>query len=284
MTRRKSWMLNIISSGSKVRKFITRSIFIGSDSSFYTRSLTQRSKTFLPKSRPGYAPINTSFLLKNVSELTLEPKISLSEAKLQKFITNSPFIWLSPFSDMSYFSMSDIFCFHILTSKIALKSLRFSLECDGLKWTLEAQLHIQSPYLCSNFHYIISFFSHKWGRRKKNLSHNSVKISNSFMNPKTLIPKSMPGSTLINTSFLLKNVSELTLESKISLSEANLQKFITNSQFIWLSPFSDRSLFSMSDTFCFHISTSKISLKAQRFSLERVRLKWIKICTIACGY
>lgn len=101
VTRWKSWMLNIISSGPKLRKFITRSIFIGLDSYFYTRSLTHRSTTFLQKSRPNYAPINTSFLLKNVSESTLEPKISLSELKLQKFITNSPFIRLSRFSDRS---------------------------------------------------------------------------------------------------------------------------------------------------------------------------------------
>ena len=126
-------MLNIISSGLKLRKFITRSIFIGLGSYFYTRSLTQRSITFPPKSRTGYAPINTSFLLKNVSELTLEPKISLFEAKLQKFITNSPFIRLSSFSDRSLLSMSDTFSFHISTSKTAFKSLRFSLERDRLK-------------------------------------------------------------------------------------------------------------------------------------------------------
>ena len=126
-------MLNTISSGSKLRKFITRSIFIGLGPYFYTRSLTQRSTTLLPKLGPGYAPINTSFLLKNVSELTLEPKISLSESKLQKFLTNSPFIRLSPFSDKSYFSMSATFFFHISTSKIALKSLRFSLESDEFK-------------------------------------------------------------------------------------------------------------------------------------------------------
>ena len=126
-------MLNIISSGSKLRKFITRSIFIRSGPSFYTRSLTQRYTTLLQKSRPNYAPINTSFLLKNVLELTLEPKISVSEMKLQKFLTNSPFIRLSPFSNRSYFSMLAIFCFHISTSKIALKSLQFSLESDELK-------------------------------------------------------------------------------------------------------------------------------------------------------
>ena len=40
----------------------------------------------------------------------------------------------------------------------------------------------------------------------------------------------------------------------------------------------------MSDTFWFHISTSKFALKPLRFSLERDGLKWIKICTIACGY
>ena len=126
-------MLNIISSGPKLRKFITRSIFIGLDSYFYTRSLTHRSTTLLQKSRPDYAPINTSFLLKNVSESTLEPKISLSELKLQKFITNSPFIRLSRFSDRSYFSMPATFCFHISTSKNALKSLRFSLKSTDLK-------------------------------------------------------------------------------------------------------------------------------------------------------
>ena len=86
VTRWKSWMLNIISFGSKLRKFITRTIFIGLGPYFCTRSLNQRPTTFLPKSRPVYTPINTSFLLKKVSELTLEPKISLSEAKLQKFI------------------------------------------------------------------------------------------------------------------------------------------------------------------------------------------------------
>ena len=46
---------------------------------------------FASKPRPNYSPINTSFLLKNVSESTLEPKISLSELKLSKFITNSPY-------------------------------------------------------------------------------------------------------------------------------------------------------------------------------------------------
>ena len=126
-------MLNIISSGPKLRKFITRSIFIGLGSYFYKRSRTQRSTTLLQKSRPNYSPINTSFLLKNVSEWTLEPKISLFELKLQKFITNSPFIRLSSFSDRSLFSMSDTFYFHISTSKISLKPRRFSLEPDGFK-------------------------------------------------------------------------------------------------------------------------------------------------------
>ena len=126
-------MLNIILSESKLQKFITQSIFIGLGPYFYTRSLTQRSPTFLPKLRPGSSLSNTSFLLKNVSESTLEPKIILSELKLQKFITNSPFIRLSPFSDRSYFSVSSIFCFHISTSKIALKPLQLSLERDELK-------------------------------------------------------------------------------------------------------------------------------------------------------
>ena len=81
--------------------------------------------------------------------------------------------------------MSATFCFHISTSKITLNPLLFCLEHDGLKWTLESQLHIQSSYLCSNFHYIISFFSHKEKRTKKNLCHNPVRISNSFKNPKT---------------------------------------------------------------------------------------------------
>ena len=63
--------------------------------------------------------------------------------------------------------MSATFCFHISTSNIALKPLRFSLERDELKWTLEAQLHIQSPFFLSNFYYIISFFSQKRGDEKK---------------------------------------------------------------------------------------------------------------------
>ena len=126
-------MLNNISSGSKLRKFITRSIFIRLGPSFYTRSLTQRSITFLPKLRPGYAPINTICLLKTVLESTVEPKISLSELKLQKFIINSPFIRLSPLSDRSYFSILATFCFHISTSKIVLKPLGYCLQHDELK-------------------------------------------------------------------------------------------------------------------------------------------------------
>ena len=49
-----------------VRKFITRSIFIGLGSYFYTRLLTHRSTTLLQKSRPDYAPINTSFFEERV--------------------------------------------------------------------------------------------------------------------------------------------------------------------------------------------------------------------------
>ena len=42
------------------------------------------------------------------------------------------------------------------------------------------------PIFISNFHYIISFFSHKQETTKKNLCHNPVKTSNSFKNPKNL--------------------------------------------------------------------------------------------------
>ena len=81
--------------------------------------------------------------------------------------------------------MPSTFCFHISTSKIALMSLRFSLESDKFKWTFEAQLHIQSPYLCFNFHYIISFFSHKEQHKKKPLPQSCQNIKK---NSRTLKP------------------------------------------------------------------------------------------------
>ena len=56
---------------------------------------------FSSKVETGFCSNQYPFLLKNVSESTLEPKISLSELKLQKFITNSLFIRLRPFLDRS---------------------------------------------------------------------------------------------------------------------------------------------------------------------------------------
>ena len=56
---------------------------------------------FISKVEIGFCSDQYQFLLKNMTKLALEPKISLSEPKLQKFITNSLFIRLSRFSDRS---------------------------------------------------------------------------------------------------------------------------------------------------------------------------------------
>ena len=64
------------------RKFITRSYLIRLRSFFYAKSPTQRSTTLLWSPSSDYAPINTSFLCKYVSESSTDAKYSAARFML----------------------------------------------------------------------------------------------------------------------------------------------------------------------------------------------------------